>query len=146
VTVGGRLYADGGLFAVAPDQVAMHEAEHFLGIKAAAVRMLSIGTATAGYHPDDGVDAEDGAIGWLSDGRLILTLVSVQQQHVQAMMEQRLGRRYLRVDAGWPRGRRLGLDIASDEAIATLSGLARDSVRELDFERLARQFRIRPSD
>jgi len=38
VRLDGRLYADGGLFAVAPDQVALHEAEHFIGIDAARVR------------------------------------------------------------------------------------------------------------
>ncbi len=143
VPLGDRLYADGGLFAVAPDQVAMHEAEHFLGIKGAAVRMLSVGTATAGYQPDDGAGADDGAIGWLSDGRLILTLVSVQQQHVQAMMEQRLRQRYYRIDAPWPRKQRLGIDIASADAVKTLEGLAMASVGELDADRLRRLFRLR---
>lgn len=30
--IGERLYADGGLFAVAPDQVALHEIEHFMHV------------------------------------------------------------------------------------------------------------------
>jgi uncharacterized protein len=58
VEIDGALYADGGLFAVAPDQVALHEAEHFMGIDVARVRMLSIGTATVGYQP---ADADRGA-------------------------------------------------------------------------------------
>jgi uncharacterized protein len=51
VPIDGELYADGGMFAVVPDQVALHEAEHFLKVPASRVRMLSIGTGTAGYQP-----------------------------------------------------------------------------------------------
>ena len=45
------------------------------------------------------VEADAGAVGWLTDGRLILTMIAVQQQHVQAVMEDRLQERYLRLDA-----------------------------------------------
>lgn len=124
VKVGKYLYADGGIFAVAPDQVALHETEHFLGIPLERVEMLSIGTATAGYKPADGVDADDGAVGWLSDGRLILTTVSVQQQHVESMLEDRLGERYLRIDTEWPSEAGLGIDVATPEAAATLMRMA----------------------
>ena len=47
VRIGDRLYADGGLFAVAPDQIALHEAEHFLDLRLDRLKLLSIGTATA---------------------------------------------------------------------------------------------------
>jgi predicted acylesterase/phospholipase RssA len=120
VKVGKYLYADGGIFAVAPDQVALHETEHFLGVSLDRVRMLSVGTATAGYRPADGVDADDGAVGWLSDGRLILTTVSVQQQHV----EDRLGDRYQRLDAQWPSDAGLGIDVATPESAEMLMWLA----------------------
>lgn len=142
VAIENRLYADGGLFAVAPDQVALHEAEHFLGIEAKRVRMLSIGTATAGYRPDQGVEADDGAVGWLDEGRLLLTLISVQQQHVQAMMEQRLRRRYLRLDATWPVGARLGIDIATADAAQQLQALAVTTLRDADTQALAQRFRL----
>lgn len=124
VKVGRHLYADGGIFAVAPDQVALHEAEHFMGVSPERIEMLSIGTATAGYKPADGVDADDGAVGWLSDGRLILTTVAVQQQHVESMLEDRLGPRYQRIDAEWPSEAGLGIDIATPEAADTLVRLA----------------------
>ena len=124
VKVGRHLYADGGIFAVAPDQVALHEAEHFMGVPPERVEMLSIGTATAGYKPADGVDADDGAVGWLSDGRLILTTVAVQQQHVESMLEDRLGPRYQRIDAEWPADAGLGIDIATPEAADTLVRMA----------------------
>jgi len=40
--------AAAGRPTVAPDQVALHEAQYFMAIDKARVRMLSIGTATAG--------------------------------------------------------------------------------------------------
>jgi patatin-like phospholipase/acyl hydrolase len=132
VRIGDRLYADGGLFAVAPDQVALHELEHFMNKDLRHVRMLSIGTATAHYRPQEGVHDDAGAVGWLANGRLVLTLISVQQQHVQAMIEDRLGERYLRIDADWPPDAGLGIDIATPQAVQQLTRLARDSVDRLD--------------
>lgn len=131
VPIAGRLYADGGLFAVAPDLVAMHEAEHFMGVAPERVRMLSIGTATEHYQPSEQVDADAGAVGWLTDGRLILTLIAVQQQHVQAIMEDRLGDRYLRLDARWPPEAGLGIDVATPAATATLERLAQQTMASI---------------
>lgn len=131
VKVGRYLYADGGMFAVAPDQVALHEAEHFLGVKPERIQMLSIGTATSGYKPADSVTVDDGAVGWLADGRLILTTVAVQQQHVQWMLEDRLGERYQRIDAQWPAAAGLGIDIATPETAATLMQLAERTLTRL---------------
>ena len=137
VKVGERLYADGGLFAVAPDQVALHEAQHFMGAKQTKVRMLSVGTATRGYQPAEKVDADAGAVGWLSEGRLILTLISVQQQHVQAVMEDMLEDRYLRIDARWPVQAGLGIDVATPDATKALKALGQQTLRELDRNRVA---------
>lgn len=136
VPVGERLYADGGMFAVAPDQVALHEAEHFMGAKAARVRMLSVGTATLGYQPASPVGADAGAVGWLADGRLILTLIAVQQQHVQAVMEDRLQERYLRLDALWPAQAGLGIDVATPQAAQTLSALGQQTLEQAGAQRL----------
>jgi uncharacterized protein len=137
VRIGNLLFADGGLFAVAPDQVALHELEHFMGVDARRVAMLSVGTATAHYQPADGVRDDAGAVGWLSDGRLVLTLLSVQQQHVQAMLEDRLGERYVRLDAEWPPEGGLGIDVATPAAMDTLSALAQKTLNDLDPQRLA---------
>jgi patatin-like phospholipase/acyl hydrolase len=131
VRIGNELYADGGLFAVAPDQVALHEAEHFMAIDEASLRMLSIGTATAGYQPSQAPVEGAGAVGWLSDGRLIMTMVSVQQ-HVQVMMEDRLGDRYLRLDARWPAQAGLGADVATPEASKRLVAMAEQTLRDTD--------------
>lgn len=137
VRVGDSLYADGGLFAVAPDQVALHEAEHFMGVDLGEIEMLSIGTATSNYQPTGEVEEDAGAVGWLSDSRLLLTLISVQQQHVQAMMEDRLGARYLHLDAPWPREAGLGIDVATRQAAEILIALGRATVADADPQRLA---------
>ncbi len=139
VKIGNDVYADGGLFAVAPDQVALHEAEHFLAADPAVVRMLSLGTAIRSYRPAAGVDTNAGALGWLSDGRLILTMIAVQQQHVQAMMEDRLGDRYLRLDADWPGDAGLGIDVATSQAAAALQALAEKTLQATE-RRLLKRF------
>lgn len=139
VAIAGRLYADGGLFAVAPDQVAMHEAEHFRGIDLARMRMLSIGTATSAYRPAQAVEPGAGAVGWLSDGRLLLTLISAQQQHVCAMMEDRLGDRFMRLDAAWDPAAGLGIDVATSQACRHLLAVAAktlEGVRRARIDRL----------
>jgi len=140
VQIGKYLYSDGGMFAVAPDQVALHEAEHFLHVAPSRVHMLSLGTGTANYRPASRVRERDGAVDWLSEGRLILTLIAVQQQHVQAMMEDHLGDRYLHIDGEWPRTAELGIDIATPKAVTALTGLAADTIRRLDMPRLKRLF------
>ncbi len=145
VRVGTRLYADGGLFAVAPDQVALHEAEHFIGVAPERVEMLSIGTATRHYRPADPLRDDAGAVAWLSDGRLILTLISAQQQHVQAMMEDRLGDRYLRLDADWPVDAGLGIDVATPDAMRRLKELARRTLAAADTTRIAHLLREPPA-
>jgi predicted acylesterase/phospholipase RssA len=134
--VGDRLYADGGLFAVAPDLVALHEAEHFVGVGAERVQMLSVGTATRRYQPAAPLADDAGAVGWLAEGRLVLTLISVQQQHVQAMVEDRLGSRYLRLDADWPAGAGLGIDVATPDAVRRLTELAQKTIDSADGRRL----------
>ena len=145
VRIGDSLYADGGVFAVAPDLVALHEAEQFLDINPRDVSMLSIGTATLRYAPVEKISADDGAIGWLSEGRFVLTIISVQQQHVQAMMIDRLGDRYMHLDAAWPAHAGLGIDVATKAAARTLAELADETLQVADVERLDRDF-LRPAD
>ncbi|MEO7404601.1 MAG: CBASS cGAMP-activated phospholipase [Burkholderiales bacterium] len=132
VRIGDALYADGGLFAVAPDLVALHEAEHFMGIAPTEVRMLSVGTATSGYRPAAGVSDDAGAVGWLAEGRLLLTLIALHQQHIAAMMEDRLAQRYLRLDASWPVEEGLGIDVATAAAATRLVRLGEATMRAVD--------------
>jgi len=63
-------------------------------------------------------------VGWLAGGRLMLTLISAQQAHVAAMMADRLGERYLRLDADWSPKAGLGVDVATPAARAHLRAQA----------------------
>jgi hypothetical protein len=89
-------------------------------------------TCSACDRPAEGVRDDSGAVGWLTAGRLVLTMISVQQQHVQAMMEDRLGERYLRIDADWPSDRGLSIDVATPEAVKCLTDLARRTLHRMD--------------
>ena len=138
--IGRNLFADGGMFAVAPDLVALHEAEQFLDVDLDDVRMLSIGTATLGYGPAEKIAADDGAVGWLSGGRLVMTMISVQQQHIETIVQDRLRARYMHLDAVWPPKIGLGIDVATPAATRALQDLADDTVRHMDARRLRTLF------
>jgi uncharacterized protein len=99
-----------------------------------------VGTGTARYAPSARASERDGAVDWLNEGRLVLTLISVQQQHAQAMVEDRLGGRYLHLDGEWPREAGLGIDVATPAAISTLTRMARDTIRKADKARLVDGF------
>ncbi len=71
------------------------------------------------------------------DHNNILTMLSVQQQHVQAMLEDRLGERYVRLDAEWPPEGGLGIDVATPAAMNTLSALAQKTSSKVDPRQLA---------
>ena len=130
--IGGELFADGGLYANAPDQVALHEAEHFLGWDAADVSMLSIGTTTVQFSFSNTVSVDMGWMAWMEGQRLPSVMISSQQMIVQEMLRHRLGERYLRIDQRQsPQQERfLGLDVASPGSILDLRGLAEASARE----------------
>ncbi len=106
--------------------------------------MLAIGTATSHYQPADGVRDDAGAVAWLSGGRLVLTLMCAQQQHVQAMMEDRLGEHYLRLDAAWPPDAGLGIDVVTPQTVETLCELAQQTLRQADGPSLAAFMRRAP--
>lgn len=124
--VGGNLYADGGLFANAPDLVAIHEAEHFFGVPVAAQRLLSVGTTTRSYSVSFGAGRQFGIADWMEDQRLFLVTISSQQQFVDQLVSHRMGERYFRLDhePSQEQANDLGLDIATDVAKKTLTALA----------------------
>jgi hypothetical protein len=57
------------------------------------------------------------------------------------MMEDRLGDRYLRLDAPWPVEGGLGIDVATPEAADRLLGLARATLREASRRDIDRHLR-----
>jgi len=126
------LFVDGGLYANAPDLIALHEAQHFLEVDLEDVHILSIGTTTARYSFAHAEGKEFGALHWLTDQRLTHVMLAAQQQSVDFMVKHRLGGRYLRLDYEQSKSqeRHLALDVATDAAQRTIRGIAMSTVQE----------------
>lgn len=131
--VQGCLYADGGLFANAPDLVAAHEAEHFFDVSAEALRILSIGTTTQSYSLSFTSGRDFGIADWMQDQRLFSVMISAQQQFVDQVVSHRLKERYFRIDhePSQEQAKDLGLDVATDAAKKTLLALAEKGVTDV---------------
>lgn len=125
--VDGHHFADGGLFANAPDLLALHEAEHFFNVPNSAFRLLSVGTMTKTYSISFKAGRQFGILEWMKNERLFSTIIAAQQQLADQLLKHKLAERYLRLDE--PLGLELagdvGLDIANKHATQTL--LARGS-------------------
>jgi cGAMP-activated phospholipase len=136
--VEGSLYADGGLFANAPDLIALHEAEYFFEVATDAVRILSIGTTTKSYSISFSAGRNFGIADWMQDQRLFSVIISAQQQFIDQLVQHRLQDRYFRIDhePSQEQINDLGLDIATDAAKKTLLALADKSVTDVLSSRL----------
>lgn len=130
--IGGEMFADGGLYANSPDELALHEAEYFLEQKRADIRILSIGTTTSKFSFSNALRADLGWVGWMNGQRLTGAMIGSQQLNVDYMMRHRLGESYLRIDQvqSKEQERQLRLDVASETARKDLLGLAEASARE----------------
>ena len=144
--VGGNLYADGGLFANAPDLIAIHEAEHFFGVAPDAVRLLSVGTTTKSYSVSFGAGRNFGIADWMEDGRLFSVTISSQQQFVDQLVTHKLKDRYYRLDyePSQEQARDLGLDVATPAARKTLVGLADKATSDVLGSALAKYLAHQP--
>lgn len=136
--IDGDRYADGGLFANAPDQIALHEAEHYFGVDPSLVRLLSIGTTTKSYSVAHSAGRNFGIGDWMDETRLFSVMISAQQQFVGQILMHRLGDRYVRLDRepSHEQAEELGLDIATEGARATLISLANKAVTDIINTRL----------
>lgn len=129
----GQLYADGGLFANAPDLVCLHEAEHYFQKKIHEVRLLSVGTTTQKYSISSSAGVDFGLGKWMEDGRLFSVTISAQQQIVEQIVQHRLGGMYVRIDAepSSEQSKDLGLDVATTAAADTLEALGKKRASDL---------------
>lgn len=135
----GQRYADGGLYANAPDLLALHEAEHFFGVPSVAVRILSVGTTTTMYSLSFESDRGLGIQGWMDNNRLFSVTISAQQQLVDQLMQHKLKDRYFRLDAQ-PSNEQtndLGLDVANETARHTLIALGKKAASDILNTKLA---------
>ena len=130
-----QMFADGGLFANAPDLVALHEANKFFRQPDGAVRMLSIGTLSSTYALPASAERKRGVWQWLrpTDFPLIQTILAAQQQFSVQIVEHRLGENHIRID-GQPSDvvmNDVGLDKTSMKSQEVLLGLAAKHVTDV---------------
>ena len=124
-------FADGGLYANAPDIHALHEATHFFSVPESNVHVLSIGTTTSTFSFSHRIGRNLGAVQWMLGSRLMSVIYSAQQQCEAFMMKHRLGDRYVRIDGSQSKeqGEDLGLDVATRDVQEMLTGLGRESAK-----------------
>jgi len=124
-------FADGGLYANAPDIHALHEAVYFLGAQEAEVHMLSIGTTTSTFSFSHCIGRDLGAWEWMLGSRLLSVIGSAQQQCEVSMMKHRLSERYLRIDENQSKEQQsdLGLDVATRDAQEMLAAMGSESAK-----------------
>lgn len=89
-------FVDGGLVANAPGLLGLHEAVEYFGVEEKNVRVLSIGTMSAGttIRGDSALDL--GFMRWR--GRLFDLIISAQESITDSMLTHRLRDRYLLID------------------------------------------------
>jgi patatin-like phospholipase/acyl hydrolase len=131
--IDNEFFADGGLYANSPDDLALHEALHFLDIALDDVRMLSIGTTTSSFAWSSAASRKPGYLDWTVGNRLMNATIGSQQIKSDYVMRHRLGDRYLRLDAepSAEQAAELGLDVASDFATQDLKALAKATGRTI---------------
>lgn len=130
--VGDELFADGGLYANAPDLLGLHESEHYFKVPAEEIRILSIGTTTSKFSFSHVGGNQYGILKWMRDQRLVNAILASQQMISDFMLRHKLGDRYVRIDAlqSKEQERDLALDVATPEAQRTTRALAEAAVRE----------------
>lgn len=125
----GSAWADGGLYANAPDTLALMEAIGPLEVDVRHVRMLSLGTAWS-LPPvlGEGPPLPWGAKDWARGQRVLTTAMLAQQQAALEQCKAVLGRRYTRLEAQPTpaEGKILSLDAADDRARAALERMGQD--------------------
>ena len=131
-SIGSERFADGGMYANSPDDLAIHEAQYFLEQDLSDVEVLSIGTTTSKFSFPASVSNDMSWLDWLQEQRAISVMIAAQQMNTDFIMRHRLGSRYIRIDAE-PSAAQLPdmtLDNASSQVAQDLMGLAEASLRE----------------
>lgn len=130
-----QLFADGGLFANAPDLVALHEASKFFHQPDSVVRMLSVGTLSSTYALPASTGRKRGVWQWLRPPEfpLLQTILAAQQDFSIQIVQHRLGDNHVRIDGQPPDAvmRDVGLDKAGPESQEVLLGLAAKHVADV---------------
>lgn len=131
--IGSEAYADGAVFAPAPDLIAVHEAGRRYGASPGRVRVLSVGTLSGTFRLRAPETDRLGVLGWVSEQRLVRTVLAAQERLTVHACRDLIGRGYLRVDAGLAEGELglTGLDVATERARGVIRGAAARRIGEL---------------
>jgi predicted acylesterase/phospholipase RssA len=133
--IDNQLFSDGGLFANAPDLVALHEANTFFDQKDGEIKMLSVGTLSSSYSVPASINRKLGVMSWLKPPSfpLIQTILAAQQQFSIQLVQHRLGPNYLRIDSTPSEAvmADIGLDKAGTTSQQALLGLASKDVSDV---------------
>ena len=133
VPIDGELHADGGIFANAPDLLAMELALR-TGARAEEISMLSLGSMNACPPLGEPGDPDMGVLDWLRGNRIFRTMIGAQAEVTSRLMRGLLGERYTRIDADptFPLRGDVALDRADARAIAAARMAASLSLGELE--------------
>jgi patatin-like phospholipase/acyl hydrolase len=96
--IGPDAYADGAVFAPAPDLIAVQEAGRRSGAGPGRVRVLSVGTLSGTFRLRAPETDRLGVLGWVSDQRLVRTVLAAQERLTVNACRDLFGPRYLRID------------------------------------------------
>ena len=127
--MGETAYLDGGLYANVPGLLGIHEAVFRLDNSIDNVSLLSVGTMREDFGKSNN-KMNLGKFEWSFD--LFDVIASAQENLMEFMVAQQLGSRYQKIDKlpSPSQSKKLGLDVATPEAIRILCGAARSEVQK----------------
>lgn len=134
VRVDGDLYADGAIFANAPDLLALDLALSSGMAHARDISMLSVGSMNACPPLNEPDDPNMGVIDWIRGNRIFRTMIGSQVDMTERLARGLMGRHYTRIDADpdFPLRGDVALDKADARAIEAATLAAGDSIPHLE--------------
>jgi len=132
--IGGEAYADGAIFATAPDLLAIRAAQGDHGARLERIHMLSVGTLNARFRLRPPGTTRLGILGWVQGQRLVRTVLAAQERLATRTAAELLGERYRRIDAEVSEGEgaRIGLDVASPQARELIGRISARTIRKME--------------
>ena len=132
--IGGEAYADGAIFANAPDLLAIQAAQRDQGADLSNIHMLSVGTLNARFRLPSPATDRLGILGWVDGQRLVLTVLAAQERLTARTCAELIGDRYRRIDAevGEHEAGQIGLDVATPQAIDRIGQIAARTILSLE--------------
>jgi patatin-like phospholipase/acyl hydrolase len=132
--IGGDAYADGAIFATAPDLLAIRAAQRAHGAHLDQIHLLSVGTLNARFRLPPPGTTRLGILGWVQGQRLVRTVLAAQERLATRGAAELIGERYRRIDAevGEGEGGRIGLDVATPEARDLIGRISARTISALE--------------